>query len=79
MAAIITMDNLGYNFGDGWVLHDLTLSIEAGDFVAVIGANGVEQVVEYNLPDNELAEFKECCATVRKNIAKGEKLVASGQ
>ena len=40
MAAIITMDNLGYNFGDGWVLHDLTLSIEAGDFVAVIGANG---------------------------------------
>lgn len=50
---------------------------EQGIFIgcpAVIGANGVEQVVEYNLPDNELAEFKECCATVRRNIEKAKNL-----
>ncbi|MEG0798454.1 MAG: metal ABC transporter ATP-binding protein [Acidaminococcaceae bacterium] len=40
MAEIIRINNLGYNFGDGWVLHDLSLTVEQGDFVAVIGANG---------------------------------------
>lgn len=40
MAAIITIEHLGYDFGEGPVLADLNLNIEAGDFVAVIGANG---------------------------------------
>ena len=42
---------------------------------AVIGANGVEQVMEYNLPADEKAEFKKCCDTIRANIAKAEKLL----
>jgi ABC-type Mn2+/Zn2+ transport system ATPase subunit len=40
MAAIITIEHLGYDFGEGPVLTDVNLNIEAGDFVAVIGANG---------------------------------------
>ncbi len=40
MAAIITTEHLGCDFGEGPVLIDLNLNIEAGDFVAVIGANG---------------------------------------
>ena len=40
MAAIITIEHLGYDFGEGPVLNDVNLNIEAGDFVAVIGANG---------------------------------------
>lgn len=35
---------------------------------AVIGANGVEKVVELGLPDEEYQEFKACCASVRKNM-----------
>ena len=42
---------------------------------AVIGANGAEQVMEYNLPENELKEFKACCTTIRNNIAKTDKLL----
>ena len=42
---------------------------------AVLGANGVEEVMEYNLPAEELAEFKECCAKIRANIAKADKLL----
>lgn len=42
---------------------------------AIIGANGAEKVMEYNLPDNELKEFKACCTTIRNNIAKAEKVL----
>lgn len=42
---------------------------------AVIGANGVEQVMEYELPADELAEFKECCATIRANIGRAAALL----
>lgn len=42
---------------------------------AVIGANGVEKVMEYNLTEEELARFKACCATIRANIAKGDAIL----
>lgn len=42
---------------------------------AVIGANGMEQVMEYPLPAEEMAEFKACCATIRANISKAEALL----
>ena len=37
---IITVRDLGFDYGDGWVFHKLNLDIAEGDFVAVIGANG---------------------------------------
>lgn len=39
---------------------------------SVIGANGIEEVIEYNLPEQEMKDFKACCATIRANIAKAE-------
>ena len=39
---------------------------------SVIGANGIEEVIEYNLPEQEMKDFKACCATIRTNIAKAE-------
>ena len=39
---------------------------------SVIGANGIEEVMEYNLPEQEMKDFKACCATIRANIAKAE-------
>ena len=35
---------------------------------AVIGAKGVEQVVELPMTDEEYQQFKDCCADVRKNM-----------
>lgn len=40
MENIIKIDKLGYNYGEGWILHDLSVEIVQGDFVAVIGPNG---------------------------------------
>lgn len=40
MENIIKIDKLGYNYGEGWILHDLSVEIAQGDFVAVIGPNG---------------------------------------
>lgn len=42
----------------------------------VVGINGIEEVMEYNLPENEMKRFKECIATIRANIAKGDKILA---
>lgn len=41
---------------------------------AVVGANGVEEVVEFDLPADELAAFKDCCQKIRDNIDKSHKL-----
>ena len=40
MKAVIEIDKLGYSYGEGWILNDLSLKIAEGDFVAVIGPNG---------------------------------------
>lgn len=40
MENIIKINKLGYNYGEGWILHDLSVEIAQGDFVAVIGPNG---------------------------------------
>lgn len=37
---------------------------------AVIGAGGVEEIVEYELPEDELTAFKSCCQVIRGNIEK---------
>lgn len=43
---------------------------------AVIGAHGVEKVLEYVLPEEEKIEFKKCCAVIRANIAKADMLLS---
>lgn len=40
MSNIIEIENLGFDYGEGWVFHKLNLAVEQGDFIAVIGANG---------------------------------------
>lgn len=40
MKTVIEIEKLGYSYGEGWILNDLSLKIEQGDFVAVIGPNG---------------------------------------
>lgn len=33
----------------------------------IVGINGIEQIVEYNLPENELEEFRKCCENIKNN------------
>ena len=50
---------------------------EDGIFVgcpALIGNKGIEEVIEFNLPPEELAAFKACCEKIRLNIAKAAKI-----
>lgn len=42
---------------------------------ALIGINGVEEVMEYPLTDDEMATFKACLATIHKNIAQGDQIL----
>ena len=42
---------------------------------AVIGKNGVEKVLEFQLPEAEMQTFKKCVATIRQNIAKGNAIL----
>ncbi|WP_101912070.1 lactate/malate family dehydrogenase [Megasphaera vaginalis (ex Bordigoni et al. 2020)] len=44
---------------------------------AVIGAVGVEKVMDYALTAEEEKEFRRCCRVVRDNIAAAESLLAS--
>lgn len=37
---ILTVRDLGFDYGQGWVFHKVNLEVPKGDFVAVIGANG---------------------------------------
>ena len=37
MKTVIEIEKLGYSYGEGWILNDLSLKIEQGDFVAVMG------------------------------------------
>lgn len=41
---------------------------------AVIGANGVEKVMELPLTDEEKAKFHSCCDSIRKNMALADSL-----
>lgn len=35
---------------------------------AIVGADGVEKVVEFDLPENELNEFCQCCENIKNNM-----------
>lgn len=73
MESIIKIENLGFDYGEGWVFHKLNLNISRGDFVAVIGANGAGKSTLLKMLSNvipptagkifyygqELAAFKE--------------------
>jgi tungstate transport system ATP-binding protein len=38
--AMLTLDRVGVRYGDVTALHDASLRIERGDFIALVGANG---------------------------------------
>ena len=51
--------------------HDIYIGVPA-----IIGANGVEKVLDYELSEDEKATFKTCIAKVRSNIEKANAILA---
>lgn len=41
----------------------------------VIGSNGVEEIIEFNLPENELEEFRQCCENIKINMTANDTII----
>ncbi len=49
MSHPIEIENLSFSYGQQSILEDMTFAVEAGDFLAVAGANGVGKSTLLNL------------------------------
>ncbi|MCF0137374.1 MAG: L-lactate dehydrogenase, partial [Oscillospiraceae bacterium] len=41
----------------------------------IIGSNGVEEIIQYNLPEEELKEFKACCDSIKHNMTMDDTVI----
>ncbi len=41
----------------------------------MIGRNGVEEIIRYDLPEDELKEFRKCCESIRNNMKKNDSVL----
>ena len=65
---MITISNLAMQFGGSVLFKNADLQFLPGNCYGVIGANGVEEVVELPLTDEEKATFHACCEGIRRNM-----------
>ena len=65
---MITISNLAMQFGGSVLFKQVDLQFTPGNCYGVIGANGVEEVVELPLTDEEKATFHQCCEGIRHNM-----------
>ena len=63
---MVKITNLVKRYGDFCL--DVSMEISNGMITGIIGKNGVEQVIELPLTDEEKAKFHACCEGVRKNM-----------
>lgn len=61
---MLTVDNLAINFGSTGVFTDLSFEVEQGDFLAVIGVNGVGKTT---LVRTILGQLKPSAGAINKN------------
>ena len=54
MKEILRVNNLSFGYDDNQVLKNLNLTINEGDFVAIIGENGSGKTTLFKLIINEL-------------------------
>ena len=41
----------------------------------MIGRNGVEEIIRYDLPEDELEEFRKCCESIRNNMKMNDSVL----
>jgi len=68
----IELRHVGFSYdgGETWALDDVNLGIRAGERVCIVGANGVEEVLNPTLTESEQAKFHASCEHIRANIAQ---------
>ena len=65
---MINISELSLNFSGEPLFKDVNLKFTQGNCYGVIGANGVEEVVELPLTGDEKATFHACCEGIRTNM-----------
>jgi len=55
---ILDIDNLSAGYGDGFVIRDISLAVEPGEFVAVLGRNGSGKSTLIKAAQNLLANVR---------------------
>ena len=65
---MITISNLAMQFGGSVLFKQVDLQFTPGNCYGVIGANGVEEVVELPLTAEEKETFHQCCEGIRHNM-----------
>ena len=65
---MITVADVSLNFSGQNLFSHVNLKFTPGNCYGVIGANGVEQVVELPLTPEEKATFHQCCEGIRRNM-----------
>ena len=71
---MITVNNVSLDFSGQKLFSDVNLLFNAGNCYGVIGANGVEEVVELPLTAEEKQTFHECCDAIRVNMTRAAEL-----
>ena len=71
---MITISNLAMQFGGSVLFKQVDLQFTPGNCYGVIGANGVEEVVELPLTAEEKQTFHECCDAIRVNMTRAAEL-----
>ena len=56
------------NYENLQVLKDVSFSLKRGEMLAILGKNGVEEVLELDLNDQELADYKNSISHIKKGI-----------
>ena len=46
----IEVKNLSFSYGDRPVLHDISFSVDKGEFLSILGPNGVGKSTLFSLP-----------------------------
>ncbi|NPV05073.1 MAG: heme ABC transporter ATP-binding protein [Syntrophaceae bacterium] len=59
--AVIRADHMGFRYGsNGWVLRDISLEVQQGDFIGIIGPNGSGKTTLLRLLDGLLIPQEGC-------------------
>ena len=50
---MIEVENLSFSYQNNKVLKNVSFSIEKGEYLCIIGKNGVEEIIDIKLDENE--------------------------